>query len=91
MPDLKDELAALRIEREPSRGGARRWVVWTSTLLVLGVGGFAIWRWAVRPRPVEVEIATVSERAAGAAAAVLNASGSRDGPPPRDRVREDHG
>ena len=44
-------------------------------LVVLGAGGYAGWRWTTRERPLEVETATVSERAAGTQAAVLNASG----------------
>lgn len=74
MPELKDDLAALRIEREPDRPG-RRWVVWLILLIVAGGSGFAVWRWVVRERPVEVETATVSARAAGTQAAVLNAAG----------------
>ena len=74
MPDLKEELAALRLEREPDTGG-RRWVVWVALLLVLGAGGFAAWRWTTRERPIEVETATASARAVGTQAAVLNASG----------------
>ncbi|MGH9386492.1 MAG: efflux RND transporter periplasmic adaptor subunit [Vicinamibacterales bacterium] len=74
MSDLKDELAALRIEREPVREG-RGWVKWILLLLVLGGGGTGAWAWFTRERPVEVEVATVSERAAGAQASVLNASG----------------
>ena len=74
MPNLKDELSALRIEREPDRPG-RRWVVWLVLLIVAGAGGFAAWRWLVRERPIEVQTVTVSERAAGTQATVLNATG----------------
>jgi RND family efflux transporter MFP subunit len=74
MPDRKDDLAALRIEREPERP-ARRSAVWLVVLVVIAVGGFGAWRWATRERPIEVETATVSERAAGTQAAILNASG----------------
>ncbi len=74
MPDLKQDLAALRIERaaDPPR---RRWAAWVIVLIVIGAGGYAAWRWAMRERPIEVEIAAVAERAAGTQAAVLNASG----------------
>ena len=75
MPELKDDLAALRIEREPDRRGASRWVAWIVVIAALGAGAAAGWRWVTRPRPAVVEIATVSERAAGTQAAVLNASG----------------
>jgi HlyD family secretion protein len=74
MPDLKDDLAALRIEREPDRP-SRRWVGWIFLLLVIGASGAAAWVWITRERPLEVETTTVSQRAAGAQAAVLNASG----------------
>jgi len=74
--DLKDELAALRIERAPMAvEGGRRWVKWVVILLLLGGVGTAAWYWMNRERPIEVEVATVSERAAGTQAAVLNASG----------------
>jgi RND family efflux transporter MFP subunit len=75
MPDLKDELAALRIEREPLRAGTPRWVTWSIALLLLAAVGYGGWRYATRERPVPIEIATVTERAAGTQAAVLNASG----------------
>ena len=76
MADLKDELAALKIEREPERrrrGG--RLVRWLLLLLVLGGAGFGAWRWATRERPLEVETVAVTERAAGAQATVLNGTG----------------
>jgi RND family efflux transporter MFP subunit len=73
--DLKDELAALRIQREPERPGARRAVAWIVVAALVGAAGFGAWTWATRERPVEVEVATVSERAAGTQAVVLNASG----------------
>ena len=77
--DLKDELAALRIERAPETGGSR-WVAWVvgahparrrgRRRLVLGVPGEGRWWW---------HAAAVQERAAGGAggggASVLNASG----------------
>jgi RND family efflux transporter MFP subunit len=75
MADLKDELAALRIEREPERPRAARWILWVSSLILLSAVGVGAWRWATRERPIEVETVTVSERAAGTQAAVLNASG----------------
>lgn len=75
MTELNDDLAALRIERGPERRRRGRWAVWVVFLLVLAGGGYAAWRWATTARPLEVETATVSERAAGAQAAVLNASG----------------
>src|SRR5688572_22966964 len=75
MPDLRDELAALRIEREPQHAGAGRWIGLTVVLLVLAGAAVGGWSYFTRERPVEVETATVSERAAGMQAAVLNASG----------------
>src|SRR5258705_4057249 len=75
MNDLKRDLAALRIEREPDRHGAARWIVWTGLIVLLAAAGLAGYRWITRERPVEVQVATVSVRAAGTQAAVLNASG----------------
>src|SRR6187431_3633427 len=75
MSDLKTDLAALRLDREPESRGAGRWVAWVVVLIVLGAGGWFGWKYFTRERPLEVEVATVSERAAGTQAAVLNASG----------------
>src|SRR5882672_7197318 len=75
MADLKQDLAALRIERGPERPGMGRWIIWTGVLIVAAALGVAGFRWATRERPAEVQVATVSERAAGTQAAVLNASG----------------
>src|SRR5688572_15989503 len=74
MSDLKDDLAALRIEREPDRPG-RRWIAWLVVAIIALAGGYAAWQWITRERPVAVETAVVSERAAGTQAAVLNAAG----------------
>jgi HlyD family secretion protein len=73
--DLKQDLAALRIEREPERPGAGRWIGWVVVLLIIAGAGVGAWTWATRERPVEVEVAAVTERAVGTQAAVLNASG----------------
>ena len=75
MADLKQDLAALRIEREPERPGMGRWVRWTVLLLILVGAGAGAWMWAMRERPIEVEISMVTERPVGAQASVLNASG----------------
>ena len=75
MNDLKRDLDALRIEREPDRPGIGRWIVWTGLIIVLVTLGFGAWRWFTRARPIEVQVATVTMRAAGTQAAVLNASG----------------
>src|SRR4051812_7003226 len=74
MPTLKDELAALKIERPPERQ-ARPWVKWVIVLVLLALAGGGGWRYANRPRAVEVETTAVTQRAAGVQASVLNASG----------------
>ena len=75
MTDSTDDLSALRIEREPMRTASRGWVKWIVLLIILGGAGAAGWSWWTRERPLEVEVATVTERAAGTQASVLNASG----------------
>lgn len=75
MTDSTDDLSALRIEREPMRADSRGWVKWLVLLVLIGGAGAAGWVWWTRERPVEVEVATVTERAAGTQASVLNASG----------------
>jgi len=73
--DTTDDLSALRIEREPMRTDSRGWVKWLVLLVLLGGAGAGGWAWWTRERPIEVEVATVTERAAGTQASVLNASG----------------
>jgi RND family efflux transporter MFP subunit len=75
MTELKDELAALRIERKPYRPRGSRGVMWVVMLVVLVAVGASAWWWVTRERPLEVETAVVATRAAGTQAAVLNASG----------------
>ena len=76
MTELKDDLAALRIDRGPSQArGIPRWAGWLVALAVLGAAGWYGWKWITRERPLEVQAATVTQRAAGTQAAVLNASG----------------
>ena len=75
MADLKQDLAALRIAREPERGGPSPWVRWAVVVGLAGAAAAAIWIWATRDRPTEVQVATVTERPAGTLASVLNASG----------------
>ncbi len=75
MSDLKEDLAALRIERAPEPGNTGKIVMWVVVLLLLGGGAWGGYKYFTRERPLEVEVATVSQRAAGAQAAVLNASG----------------
>jgi RND family efflux transporter MFP subunit len=75
MSDLKNDLDALRIEREPEGRGVARWIIWIGLIIVLAAAAFGGWRWMTRARPVEVQVATVTTRPAGTQAAVLNASG----------------
>lgn len=75
MPDLKDDLAALRLERQPESHPSRRWARWVLLAAVVSAGSAGAWWWFSRERPVEVQAATVSIRQAGAQAAVLNATG----------------
>jgi RND family efflux transporter MFP subunit len=70
-----DDLSALRIEREPLDAGGRNWGRWIGLIALLAAVGGGAWYWINRPRPVEVEVAAVTERAAGTQASVLNASG----------------
>jgi RND family efflux transporter MFP subunit len=70
-----DDLSALKIEREPLNVNSGRWVKWVVLLVILGGAGAGAWYFLNRERPIEVEVATVTERAAGTSASVLNASG----------------
>jgi RND family efflux transporter MFP subunit len=75
MSDLKQDLAALRLERQPESPRSRRWtgLVLLGAVLVAAAGG--AWWWFSRERPVAVEIVAVAQRQAGAQASVLNATG----------------
>ena len=76
MTELKDDLAALRIERAPmTPEGGGRWIKWVVILVMLGGAGYAGWAWFTRDIPAEVEVVAVTQRAAGTQASVLNASG----------------
>ena len=76
MTDLQQDLAALRIQREPeSPRSAGRWIGWTLAFVVLAGVGLGGWKWATREKPIEIEAATVTQRSAGLQASVLNASG----------------
>jgi RND family efflux transporter MFP subunit len=76
--DLKDELAALRIERAPETAGTR-WVAWLAALLLVAAAAAGVWFWMFREQAMVVEASVVQERATGGAggggASVLNASG----------------
>jgi RND family efflux transporter MFP subunit len=76
MGDPTDDLSALKINRDDDVPGSRRTVVvWSVVLLVLAGVGAGGWWWLHRERPVAVQVADVTARAAGTQAAVLNASG----------------
>ena len=75
MTDLQQDLASLRLEREPDSRASRRWIGWVVLAVLVIAAGAGVWWWLSRERPIEVEIATVSSRQAGSQAAVLNATG----------------
>ena len=55
MPDLKEDLAALRLQREPDVHSNRRWVGWVLVAVFIAAGGVAVWWWVSRERAVEVQ------------------------------------
>ncbi len=75
MADPIDDLSALRIERAPLAAPTRRWGRSVFVLILLGAAAGGGWWWMRRVVPIEVELAQVSQRAVGAQASVLNASG----------------
>ena len=76
MPDLQQDLAALRLERqtEPLRSN-RRWIGWVVGAALAVVVALGAWWWISRERPIQVEVVSVSTRQAGTQASVLNATG----------------
>lgn len=75
MADLKQDLAALRIDRAPEGTGRGRWILVIGGLIVVAVLAGGAWRWLARERLPEVQVVLAAERATGTQAAVLNASG----------------
>ena len=75
MPNLKDDLASLKIDSSARAGGGRS--VWPLILLVLAVIGLAGWYWSARPQTIAVKVAAVENRSGSASGrgTVLNASG----------------
>ena len=49
--------------------------MWLLVAVLIGSAGVGAWAWVTRERPMEVQVATAAERAAGTQAGVLNASG----------------
>ncbi len=75
MPNLKDDLASLRIEQTARAGSSRRglWITVLIALIVIAVAG---WAWSTRVDAVAVKTTAVKAESGGASAgAVLNASG----------------
>jgi RND family efflux transporter MFP subunit len=75
MSDLSTDLAALKLERDPVTPASRRWVGWLVLVLLVAAAGGTAWWWFSRERPIAVEVASVTQRQAGAQASVLNATG----------------
>jgi HlyD family secretion protein len=74
--NLKEDLAALRIDHSARGGGGRRGV-WVFIILLILAAGAGAWVWAGREPVIEVKTSAAAVRsgAAGAAGTVLNASG----------------
>jgi RND family efflux transporter MFP subunit len=74
--NLKEELASLRIDRE-ARGGGSRTGLWIVLIVLLAAAAAGGWYWWGREPVLDVKTAEAAVRsgAAGAANAVLNASG----------------
>jgi RND family efflux transporter MFP subunit len=73
--DLHQDLAGLKIERGPTTSRRRGWAGWVVAIVLVCATGAVAWAWLAKPKPVDVQTAVVSERAAGTQASVLNASG----------------
>ena len=76
MANLKDDLAALKIDHS-DRGGSARTGVWVTVIVLVALVGVGGWYWASKLQAAEVKVAPVVAKSAGAigGSAVLNASG----------------
>jgi RND family efflux transporter MFP subunit len=76
LANLRDELAALKIDQSARAGGSRAGV-WIGVILLVALAGAGGWYWSTRLRAADVTVAAVTSRDAGAAGSgsVLNASG----------------
>jgi hypothetical protein len=74
--NLQDDLASLRIDHH-ARGGAPRRGMWITLVVLIAAAGAGVWFWTQRVQAAVVKTATVTAQqgGAGAAGAVLNASG----------------
>jgi HlyD family secretion protein len=76
LSNLKEDLAALKIEQTDRGGGGRKgpWIVLVLLLVLAGGGG---WYWATQLQAAPVKVASVVTKTTGAGSpgAVLNASG----------------
>ncbi|HVL68652.1 MAG TPA: efflux RND transporter periplasmic adaptor subunit [Vicinamibacterales bacterium] len=76
MGNLKEDLAALRIEQSDRAGGGRKGV-WAAVVVFVALAGVGGWYWAARLQAATVRVATVESAPGGVSGAgtVLNASG----------------
>ena len=77
MPNLSQDLAALKIDHSDRGGGSRRPGLWIALALLLAAGVAGGWYWTTRVQAAPVKVASVETASGGPAAAgtVLNASG----------------
>ena len=76
MANLKDDLAALKIDHS-DRGGGGRTGIWATVILLVAIAGVGGWYWTSKLQAAEVTVAPATSKSTGGAAAgaVLNASG----------------
>ena len=76
MSNLKEDLAALKIEHSDRGGGVRKGP-WLVAVLLIGTVAAGGWYWSVRLQAASVKVAAVTAKTSGSssAGAVLNASG----------------
>ena len=77
MANLREDLAALKIDQSERGGGTRRRGLWITLALVLMAGAAAAWYWTARVQATAVKVASVEAKTGGAGGpgSVLNASG----------------
>jgi RND family efflux transporter MFP subunit len=77
LTNLREDLAALKIDQSDRGGSSRRRGLWIAVILLIAAGAGATWYWSARVQAASVKVSAVELRsgASSGPGSVLNASG----------------